>query len=320
MRRILFLVPGGIDRITGGNVFDRAVVDVLRARDWTVEVREPRDLEGSWDLLVVDSLGFRFGRPQTKVPYVALAHQLPSSVAGFPGASVQERDVLRFAALVVTAGEWLRDALAPYTPVEVVTIPPGRDRSWAPDGPSPDAGDVLCVANAMPGKGVVEAVEAFGGAARQGVRLVIVGDLEADREEAERVRDALGRCTAPVETVGVVDADELSALYARARLLLTGSRYEGRPVAVIEAMASGVPVVGFDVPGLRELVRPGRDGLLALPGDVTDLSSALGDLLDEPDLAAAMGRAGRRRALGWPTWEETATRFAGVLESLLDQI
>ena len=78
-------------------------------------------------------------------------------------------------------------------------------------------------------------------------------------------------------------------------------------------------MVGFDVPGLRELIRPGRDGLLARAGDASDLGAALGDLLDEPDLATAMGRAGRRRALGWPTWEEIADRFADVLEALVDQ-
>src|SRR5436309_4864676 len=101
-------------------------------------------------------------------------------------------------------------------------------------------------------------------------------------------------------------------------VFVTGTRYEGRPIAVIEAMASGVPVVGFDVPGLRELVRPGRDGLLAGDGDVDDLASSLRDLVGDRILAAAMGRAARRRALEWPTWEKTGGRFAHLVAGLLE--
>ena len=81
-------------------------------------------------------------------------------------------------------------------------------------------------------------------------------------------------------------------------------------------MGSGVPVVGYDVPGLRELVRHGRDGLLARPGDVRDLTSSLRDLVTDPDLASAMGSAAKRRAAAWPTWDETAERFADAMDGL----
>jgi glycosyltransferase involved in cell wall biosynthesis len=78
-------------------------------------------------------------------------------------------------------------------------------------------------------------------------------------------------------------------------------------------------VVGFDVPGLRELVRPGRDGLLARDGDAEDLARSLADLFAEPELAAAMGRAARKRAVEWPTWEETGVRFADAAAAVFDQ-
>jgi glycosyltransferase involved in cell wall biosynthesis len=320
VRRVLFLVPGGLDRVTGGNVYDIAVIEELRARGWEVEVREPGGIEGAWDCLVVDSLAFLAGRPQVRIAYVALAHQLPSAAAGFPEPTVQERDLLRFAGLVVTASEWLRDALSGYTPADVVAIPPGRDRAWAEDGPDPGADAVLCVGNAEPGKGLPEAIEAFGRAApADGVRLVVVGDLEVDREEGERVHAAIDACPGRVETTGVVGPEMLAALYAGSRALLTASRYEGRPIAVIEAMASGVPVVGFDVPGLRELVRPGVDGELARDGDAGDLGRRLHNVLADPERAGAMGASARERALAWPTWAETAASFADALESVVRQ-
>src|SRR5205085_7086712 len=113
---------------------------------------------------------------------------------------------------------------------------------------------------------------------------------------------------------GVLPASDLSERYRRARVLLTASRYEGRPMAVTEAMASGVAVCGTDIPGHRELVRPGREGLLAPAGDAEELASSLSALLEDRELAAALGRAARRRAMTWPAWEETVARFADVVE------
>ena len=81
MPSVLVLLPGGTGRVTGGNVYDRVVIDGMRARGWTVEVRDPGDLTGPWDVVVVDSQAFRLGRPQTDIPYVALAHQLPSAAS-----------------------------------------------------------------------------------------------------------------------------------------------------------------------------------------------------------------------------------------------
>src|SRR5438874_668279 len=83
--------------------------------------------------------------------------------------------------------------------------------------------------------------------------------------------------TKPLEASGVLDVADLEDRYRGARVLLTASRYEGRPTAVIEAMAVGVPVCGYDVAGMRELVRTGRDGILARAGDVDDLATCLGD-------------------------------------------
>ncbi len=320
MRRVAFVAEGGLDSVTGGNVYDGAVIEAMLERDWAVEVVDPGDLGRiDADLAIIDSLAFRYGRPQTGIPYVALAHQVPSAVAGYPAPTVQERDVLRFAALVVTASDWLRDHLRAFTPAEVVAVHPGRDRAWAHEGRSADADAVLCVGNASPGKGVPDAIAAFDRAAPDGLHLLLLGDMEVDREEAARVHTALGRASSRIVTTGVVDAAGLSRLYARGRALITASRYEGRPIAVLEAMASGLPVVGFDVAGLRELVRPGRDGLLAADGDVEDLARSLADLFAEPGLADAMGRAARKRALEWPTWQETAARFADVVAPLLGQ-
>ena len=74
------------------------------------------------------------------------------------------------------------------------------------------------------------------------------------------------------------------------------NRLEGFGLVVAEAMAAGLPVVVADMPGVREVIEPGKEGLLAEPLIATDLADKVRILLDDPALARRMGRAGRDRA------------------------
>ncbi len=74
------------------------------------------------------------------------------------------------------------------------------------------------------------------------------------------------------------------------------NRLEGFGLVVAEAMASGIPVVVSDLPGVREVIDEGKEGLLVEPLLASDLASKVRALLDEPARARAMGAAGRRRA------------------------
>jgi len=74
------------------------------------------------------------------------------------------------------------------------------------------------------------------------------------------------------------------------------NRLEGFGLVVAEAMAVGLPVVVADMPGVREVIEPGKEGLLAEPLIASDLAEKVRILLDDPSLAHRMGRAGRDRA------------------------
>jgi glycosyltransferase involved in cell wall biosynthesis len=74
------------------------------------------------------------------------------------------------------------------------------------------------------------------------------------------------------------------------------NRLEGFGLVVAEAMAAGLPVIIADMPGVREVIEPGKEGLLAEPLLADDLAAKIRILLDDPELAKRMGAAGRRRA------------------------
>ena len=308
------MVPGGIEAVTGGNLYDRYVIQALERAGWHVSVEEPGGAPVGADVVVIDSLAFAYGPPLTDAPVVALAHQLPSQANRRPEWEEAERRTLSAASLVVVVAEHLRRSVSRFTDAPIEVIPPGRDHAWAPEGSRLDGNVVLCVANAVRGKGVPDAIMAFGDAAIA-AELVVVGDPEKNHDEAKRIRAAISGHNARIRLLGVVAPDALSEVYGSARLFVTASSYEGWPISVSEAMASGLPVVGFDAPGVRDLIRSGSDGVLVPTGNVIALSQTMGNLFRDRHLAAAMGKSARDRALAWPTWQETGDHFADVLES-----
>lgn len=99
--------------------------------------------------------------------------------------------------------------------------------------------------------------------------------------------------------------DDVPALLAAADVVVVPSRWEGQPLFVQEALRAGRPVVAFRVGGIPELT--GEDAaLLVRPGDPAALAAAVLAVLDDPALAAALGKAARARAAALPTAREAA--------------
>jgi glycosyltransferase involved in cell wall biosynthesis len=122
-------------------------------------------------------------------------------------------------------------------------------------------------------------------------RLVIVGDGE-ERDLVETERSAHG-LDAAVAMLG--QRDDVPDLLQAADLFVSSSRVEGAPVAVLEAMAAGLPVVATDVGDVATIL-PATAGVLVPPGDPAALAAAVSRLLDDPGARRAMGEAGRQLA------------------------
>ena len=100
-----------------------------------------------------------------------------------------------------------------------------------------------------------------------------------------------------VDFPGFVRGPEKLRLLQQATLLVLPSYAEGVPIAVLEGMAAGLPVVTTPVGGVPDIFEDGINGFLVSPGDPPALAQAIERLLDDPDQRQAMGKANRRKAL-----------------------
>ncbi len=151
----------------------------------------------------------------------------------------------------------------------------------------------LCVAAHKPYKGLRHLIEACRLLRSEGVTFTcdIIGD-GPQRPELERLNH-----DHVVNLLGARTEDEVAKLMSESTLVVLPSvvapdgQMEGIPVALMEALAMGVPVVSTRIAGIPELVRDG--GLLVPPGDARSLADAMRSLLENPEHAAAMGARGR---------------------------
>jgi glycosyltransferase involved in cell wall biosynthesis len=111
-------------------------------------------------------------------------------------------------------------------------------------------------------------------------------------------------------------ATDLPVLYGALDIVVLTSRNEGTPVALIEAGAAGRPTVATDVGGVPEVVRDGETGFVEPAGDAAALAARVGLLLDDPERAAAMGRAARAHALERYGLERFLAEWDTVLEGI----
>jgi glycosyltransferase involved in cell wall biosynthesis len=162
--------------------------------------------------------------------------------------------------------------------------PPGRPR-------------VVLVARMLWDKGVGELVEAARLLRARGVdaEFVLVGGVDAENRaciEAAQLQ--------AWQAEGVVDwlghRRDVAAVLAGSHIVTLPSYREGLPKALLEALAAGRPIVTTDVPGCREAVVHGENGLLVPPRDAAALAGALAVLIRDPALRRRFGAAGRRLA------------------------
>lgn len=174
---------------------------------------------------------------------------------------------------------------------------------------------VLHVGNHKPHKnaeGVLKAYQMLVHEKRDGVPpLLFVGGFRPDGVLANRAR-AMG-LGALVRCLGYVSHAELAALYRGARCFVYPTLYEGFGLPVLEAMASGTPVLAGDVAAVREVA--GDAVLRVNPRDTVALATALRRLVEDKELCGQLAEKGRRRAATY-RWSEAAAATRALYDAV----
>jgi glycosyltransferase involved in cell wall biosynthesis len=197
---------------------------------------------------------------------------------------------------------------------------------YTPD-PAMGRDGILFVGRLTPHKGVDRLIEAL----PAGARLTVVGSAGHDPRLPERDYPALLcklSAAKDVSFLGAVADDVLPLLYRSAAVMVLPSvdrTCYGKPVrvsellglSVLEAMASGTPVVASRIGGVGEIVDDGVTGFLVPPGDTAQLHARLDQVLRDGELARRMGRAARELVLERFTWSAVARRCLQVYETAI---
>jgi glycosyltransferase involved in cell wall biosynthesis len=210
----------------------------------------------------------------------------------------------RCAAFVVAISSFGRSQLYRWADAvdwpRIAVIHCGLDRSYTQREPSaaPDVSRLVCVGRLCEQKGQLLLVRATARLVACGVPIELVlagdGELRADIED-ECARLGVAE---HVRITGWIDGDQVRDELAAARALVLPSFAEGLPVVLMEALASGRPVITTFIAGIPELVLDGENGWLIPAGDVDGLVAAMQECLStSSDRLSAMGRAGRQRVL-----------------------
>jgi glycosyltransferase involved in cell wall biosynthesis len=258
-----------------------------------------------------DGVGAAYAARRLGLPYVITAHGSDINVYGEkPLLRPQIRAAFSHARGVIAVSRALEAKITdmragmPLERIPCAGFDPAlfspRDADAARDKLGVDRASrvVLFVGNLVAVKAVDVLLQAWAALDDPRARLVVVGD-GVDRAALE----AQARPLANVKFLGALPQAEVAGWLGAANVLVLPSRHEGMPNAVVESLASGVPVVASRVGGIPELVDEGANGLLVEPGDAAALGKAL---------AAALGRDWNRETIrasaAHLTWDALAAK------------
>jgi glycosyltransferase involved in cell wall biosynthesis len=244
---------------------------------------------------------------RASVPYILHVHcgnfgRFVRERAGARGQALAKRMLREASAIIALSpqGREELEAIAPGIAVDVIPNPICDTRARAAsvqdlgESRSVPGVTILFLGMVTEAKGAFNLLNAWSRIAEKhpGAKLVMAGagEIEQGRARAEKLGIA-----GQVEFPGWVDGEAKDRLLAQATVFTLPSHAEAMPMAVLEAMAAGVPVVATAVGGVPWALDEGKAGWLVQPRDIASLASALDRLLTDPQQRETLAAAGRAR-------------------------
>jgi len=335
-RPITFCVPGDIAAQTGGYLYDRRLIEGLRAAGRKVSLLSmppgfpaPSPAEMAEALAglrgipaghvaIIDGLGLgaleTAGLAEMVAPFTALIHHPLAMESGLAPARRDhlhrtERANLRLARHVLVPSPHIAALLtAEYgVPAEKITVArPGTDRPVAMAREPAMPPLILSVGLLHPRKGHDVLIAALRRIADRDWQAVIVGNpWDAPHVAALHRQVAKSGLGDRLRIAGALPDAELAQLYRRASLFALATRYEGYGIVFDEALAHGLPIVSCRTGAVPDTV-PEDAGLLVPPDDCAAFAAALAAMLDDPARMRTMAHAAAQAGAALPGWDDTA--------------
>ncbi|UMA66015.1 glycosyltransferase family 4 protein [Roseivivax marinus] len=339
---IVFAIPGDIDTLTGGYIYEKAVLEGLRAEGRAVDHLalgggfpdpSPAEMSEAVEALVAADApllldGFLVGATdpaglaRVRVPMVGIVHHPLALETGLSPERARhlfetERANLGRMAHVIVPSAHTREVLVTRydMPGRKITVcAPGVRRPSRP--PMPDAAPplVLSVGTLHPRKGHDTLIEALARVTDLDWRAAIAGPaLSPDFADDLAVRIAQPDLADRVSLAGALSFDALDTLWRRASVFALATRYEGYGMVFAEALAAGLPIVAGNGGAVPEVVPEGA-GRLVTPGDVAGFAAALREMLGEGPARAAAAEEARRAGARLPDWPDTAAAIGRAVD------
>lgn len=346
MRTLHFLVPAEIDdpaHPSGGNRYDSRLIDGLHALGWSVQEHR---ITGLWsghtsdartiiaevlqslhddakvlaDGLIVQAAMDVFIAESARLRLMGLLHT-PPAVGDTVSADALARALLHGMRAIIVTSAWCKRELSHQYGLateQIAVALPGVDAAALVQG---NAGGtrLLCVGTVSALKGHDLLLQALGSLAGLPWRLTCIGPTTHDVDFVQRLHDAADAAGIGdrIDFTGPLAEPELAAAYAQADVLVMASRQESYGMAIIEALARGLPVIAPHVGGIPEALGHGTGGrapgLLVAPESTDALAAALRRWLTDARLRRQLRLAARQRRIGLTRWAETARRVAAEL-------
>lgn len=349
---LAFLVPGPLDQLTGGYLYDRRIVEGLRAAGRPVNVIELAGRYPAADAVacraaasalaslpdgstvVIDGLGLPafadcLAAEVRRLRVIGFIHHPLSRETGL------QADAARaFAALEARLWPLLRGVICPSAHTaaavrasglaadRIEIVMPGTAKPAKPaPAPMPKAAGplgLLAVGTVTPRKGHLLLIEALAGLRDCPWQLTCIGSLERDIATAAALREAIRaqHLDDRIVLAGECASPVLAAAYRSADLFVLPSYEEGYGMVYAEALAHGLPVIATTAGAIPETV-PADASLLVPPGDVTALRDALHRVLQDASLRARLAAGAATAAAALPDWPATVGRWANALDRLV---
>jgi len=336
LRQIHFIIPGNIDALTGGYIYDKHIINGLSAQKWHVSLHSlsarfpfpsDHDLEYAYSiikkipdhsLVVIDGLALaplasQLCKASKRLRIVALVHHPVAEETGLTLAQQLQFKKLEQVALSVcsqisvTSAVTAKMLIEEYyvNPASIEVIEPGIAKMPVSIGSNKASFNLLCIATLIPRKGHEVLLHALASLQEVPWNLDCIGDLDRDKQTSIRVKNCATKLGIRdrINFLGNLNVSKMRDALRSADLFVLASYHEGYGMALAEALGSGIPIVATSAGAIIETV-PQKAGLLVPAGDSRAFASALSRFFHEPRLRRRLTEGARGCRRTQRSWEK----------------